>query len=49
MLISVVYQALRKSIADSAAPGKSDFYGAQMAPAVVEEILNRGRARMVSG
>ena len=42
MLISVVYQALRKRIADSAAPGKSDLYGAQMAPAVVEEILDRG-------
>jgi penicillin G amidase len=42
MLISVVYQALRKRIADSAAPGKSDLYGAQMAPAVVEQILDRG-------
>ncbi len=42
MLISVVYQALRKRIADSAAPGKSDLYGAQMAPAVVEQILERG-------
>ena len=42
MLISVVYQALRKDIANSAAPGKSDFYGAEMAPAVVEQILNRG-------
>lgn len=42
MLISVVYQALRKRIADSAAPGKSDLYGALMAPAVVEQILDRG-------
>ena len=42
MLISVVYQALRKRIADSAAPGKSDLYGPQMAPAVVEQILDRG-------
>ncbi len=42
MLISVVYQALRRRIVDSAAPGKMELYGVQMAPAVVEEILNRG-------
>jgi penicillin G amidase len=42
MLISVVYQQLRKKIADSAAPGRSEFYGAQMAPAVLEKILDQG-------
>jgi penicillin amidase len=39
MLISLVYLEVRKRIAESAAPGKSDFYGVQMAPAVIEKIL----------
>ena len=42
MLITVVYQQLRRRIADSAAPGKSDLYSMQMAPAVVQEVLDRG-------
>jgi penicillin amidase len=39
MLISLVYLEVRKRIAESAAPGKADFYGVQMAPAVIEKIL----------
>jgi penicillin amidase len=42
MLISEVYQVLRKRVVDSAAPGKADLYGPQMAPAVVEQILDGG-------
>ena len=44
LLITLVYQQLRKMLADSAAPGKSDLYGPQMAPAVMEKILG-GNAR----
>jgi penicillin amidase len=39
LLITLVYQHLRQMVADRAAPGKSDLYGAQMAPAVLEKIL----------
>jgi penicillin amidase len=39
MLISVVYQDLRKRLAESASPGKADYYAPQMAPAVLEQIL----------
>ncbi len=39
LLISLVYQQLRRMVADRAAPGKADLYSPQMAPAVVEEIL----------
>ncbi|MBZ5611932.1 MAG: penicillin acylase family protein [Acidobacteriia bacterium] len=41
MLISMVYQELKKRIAESAAPGKSDFYAPLIAPAVVEKILRQ--------
>lgn len=44
MLITLVYQQLRKMVADRAAPGKSDYYMPQMAPAVVAKILE-GDAR----
>jgi len=43
MLISAVYQELRRRIADSASPGKANLYGPQMAPAVVEKLLNDPR------
>ncbi len=42
MLIALVYQQLRKKIADVAAPGKSQLYTPQMAPAVVQAILEGG-------
>ena len=44
LLISLVYQQLRKMVAERAAPGKADLYSPQMAPAVVEKILE-GDAR----
>ncbi len=44
LLITLVYQQLRKMVAERAAPGKSDLYSPQMAPAVVENILE-GDAR----
>jgi penicillin G amidase len=42
MLIALVYQQLRKEVADAAAPGKSSQYTPQMAPAVLQAILERG-------
>ncbi len=42
MVAELAYRELRKKIAESAAPGKSDLYGSQMAPAVVEKILADG-------
>jgi acyl-homoserine lactone acylase PvdQ len=42
MVMALAYQQLRKRIVDSASPGKSDLYGSQMAPAVVEKILSDG-------
>ncbi|MGD0438582.1 MAG: penicillin acylase family protein, partial [Bryobacteraceae bacterium] len=42
MVIALAYQQLRTRIVDSASPGKSDLYGSQMAPAVVEKILSDG-------
>lgn len=42
VLTSVFYQELRKRVADSASPGKAELYSAQMAPAVLDEILDRG-------
>jgi penicillin amidase len=42
MLITLVYQQLRKKIADAAAPAKSQLYTPQMAPAVVQAILEGG-------
>ena len=44
LLITLVYQQLRKMVAERAAPGKADLYSPQMAPAVVEKILE-GDAR----
>jgi len=43
LLIALVYEELRKMVADRAAPGKADVYGPQMAPAVLEEILKDAR------
>jgi penicillin amidase len=42
MVVTLAYQQLRKKIAESASPGKSDLYGSQMAPAVVAKILDDG-------
>jgi len=42
MLISIVYQQLRKRMAESASPGKADLYNPQMAPAVLADILDKG-------
>ncbi len=42
MVMALVYQQVRKKIAESAAPGKSDVYSPQMAPAVVQKILEGG-------
>lgn len=42
MLMSVIYQALRKKVANSAAPGKAELYTLQMAPAVVQKVLEAG-------
>src|SRR5258708_35201400 len=42
MVVTLVYQQLRKKIADVAAPGKSQLYTVQMAPAVVQSILESG-------
>ncbi len=39
LLISLIYDQLRKMVAERASPGKSDVYGPQMAPAMVEKIL----------
>jgi penicillin amidase len=39
LLITLVYLQLRKMVADRAAPGKADLYSPQMAPAVLEKIL----------
>jgi penicillin amidase len=44
LLITLVYQQVRKMVAERASPGKSQIYGPQMAPAVVEKILE-GDAR----
>jgi penicillin amidase len=45
LLITLVYQQMRKMVAERAAPGKAQLYGPQMAPAVVEKILEGdGRA-----
>lgn len=42
LLIALVYQQLRKMLAETAAPGKSQLYSPQMAPAVVQKILAGG-------
>ena len=39
LLISLIYDQLRKMLAERASPGKGDVYGPQMAPAVLENIL----------
>jgi len=39
LLITLVYLQLRKMVAERASPGKADLYSPQMAPAVVEKIL----------
>jgi penicillin amidase len=39
LVVTVVYQQVRKRIADRASPGNSRLYDLQMAPATVEEIL----------
>jgi penicillin G amidase len=39
LLISLIYDQLRKMVAERASPGKGDVYGPQMAPAVLEKIL----------
>ena len=49
LLMSLVYQQLRKMVADRAAPGKADLYNPQMAPAVLEKILEGDGERLVSG
>ncbi len=41
MLISLVYQELKRRIAESASPGKAGYYSSLMAPAVVEKILRQ--------
>jgi penicillin G amidase len=38
-LVSLAYQAVRKAIGDSAAPGQGANYEFQMAPAVIEKLL----------
>jgi len=43
LLITLIYDQLRKMVAERASPGKSDVYGPQMAPAMLEKIL-RGDA-----
>jgi penicillin amidase len=42
MVIALVYQQLRKKIADVAAPGKSQLYTPQMVPAAMQAILESG-------
>jgi penicillin amidase len=44
LVITLVYQELRKMLAERASPGKADLYSPQMAPAVVQKILE-GDAR----
>jgi penicillin amidase len=41
MLASLIYGQLRNRVAESAAPGKSDAYQFQMAPTVVQNILEK--------
>jgi len=39
LIITLVYQQLRKMVAERAAPGRGEIYSAQMAPAVVAKIV----------
>jgi penicillin amidase len=39
MIVSLLFQHLRKAVAESAAPGKGSLYETQMAPAVIENLL----------
>ena len=40
MLAALIYQELKKKIADRASPGKANYYNPQIAPAVVQKILD---------
>ena len=42
LVITLVYQQLRKKIAETAAPGKSQLYEPMMTPAVIQKILENG-------
>lgn len=42
LVATLVYQQVRKKIADAAAPGKSQVYDYQMAPSVVQSVLESG-------
>ena len=42
LLIALVWDHLRQMVAERAAPGKADLYSPQMAPAVMEKILEDG-------
>ena len=39
MIVSLVFQHVRRAVAESAAPGKGSLYETQMAPAVIENLL----------
>ena len=39
MIVSLIYDQLKKSVAERAAPGVSDMYSFPMAPAVIERLL----------
>jgi penicillin amidase len=42
LVIALVYPHLRRAVADSASPGKGDTYDFQIAPAVIQKILENG-------
>src|SRR5262249_35801364 len=39
VLISLIYDQLKKSVAERAAPGRADLYSTPMAPDVIEKLL----------
>ena len=43
LLITLAYDQLRKKLAESASPGRSGLYTMQIAPAVLEGVLNAGK------
>jgi penicillin G amidase len=42
MVVSLVYQHLRREVANVASPGKGDIYDMQAAPAVLQQIVESG-------
>lgn len=40
LLVSLIYQRLRRAVAESATPGKGSVYSSQLAPSAVEHLLS---------